>query len=81
MKIILGEAASTGRAEAEPGGGVSAALDLGDEACAVMDGGSGVSGAAARWTTSDATGREMLSTEMGTAIAAGKAGEAAGAGG
>ena len=59
---------------------MSAALDLGEETCAVVDGGSGAGGAAARWTSSDTTGREMSSTEIGTAIAAGNVGEAAGGG-
>ena len=48
VKIILGEAAPTGRAGAAPGGGVSAALELGDEACAAADGGSGEGGVVAR---------------------------------
>ena len=77
VKITRGEEASTGRAGMVPGGGVSAALDRGEEACGVAE---GAGGAAARCTNSDTTGREMSSTAIGTAIAEGKAGGAAGRG-
>ena len=44
VKIILGEAASKGRVGMVPGGGVSAALDLGEVARAVVKCGRGLRG-------------------------------------
>ena len=78
VKITRGEAASTARAGVVPGGGVSAVLDRGDEACTMAEGASGLSGAVARGTSSDTTGREMSSAVIGTATTVGKAGGEAG---
>ena len=73
-----GDADVVGGRGAVPGGGVSAWLRRDGDAGGAAEGVGGALGVTAIGVSKDTTGKNMSSTEMCTAIAAGNVGEAAG---
>ena len=78
VKTMGGDADISGGRGAVPGGGVSAWLMRDGDAGEAAEGVGGALGVTAIGVSKDATGKDMSSTEMCTAIAAGNACEAAG---